>query len=214
LTDANGLLAELRRRWTWLTATLDVALAQSEPVWELLLAAYNEPWRHYHTLHHVLDTLSQLDRFERTQNDLLHLSLALWFHDVVYKPEARDNEEASVIMTSASLQQWRLLPLSLPEIERLIFITKSHQTSRDDELGHIILDADLAVLSRARTEYQRYSEQIRAEYAWVNEAAYRSGRIQLLRHFLDRPQIYHTSQFAACEAPARENLLWEIRQLQ
>lgn len=214
MIDSATLQQDLRQRWHWLTDAIGVSHALSEPVWELLLAAYSEPWRHYHTLQHIQETLSPLDQFTRPRGDLIHLSLALWFHDVVYKPEARDNEEASIILTTTSLQRWPLLPVTYREIERLIFITKSHQTSHKDKLGQIILDADLAVLGKERAHYQRYSEQIRAEYAWVDEAAYRKGRIQLLRHFLERRQIYHTSQFAPHEGTARENLIWEIGLLQ
>ncbi|MCB0031512.1 MAG: hypothetical protein KDE28_26560 [Anaerolineales bacterium] len=214
MIDGTTLQQDLRQRWNWLTDAISVSHALSEPVWELLLAAYSEPWRHYHTLQHIQETLSLLNQFTRPRGDLIHLSLALWFHDVVYKPEARDNEEASIILTTTSLQRWPLLPVTFREIERLIFITKSHQTSRDDILGHIILDADLAILGKERTHYQRYSEQIRAEYAWVDEAAYRSGRTQILRRFLERPQIYHTSQMASLEGAARDNLQWEIGQLQ
>ncbi|MCA9988864.1 MAG: hypothetical protein KDE59_31375 [Anaerolineales bacterium] len=214
MIDGTTLQQDLRQRWNWLTDAIGVSHALSEPVWELLLAAYSEPWRHYHTLQHIQETLSLLDQFTRPRGDLIHLSLALWFHDVVYKPEARDNEEASIILTTTSLQRWPLLPVTFREIERLIFITKSHQTSRDDILGHIILDADLAILGKERTHYQRYSEQIRAEYAWVDEAAYRSGRTHILRRFLERPQIYHTSQMASLEGAARDNLQWEIGQLQ
>ena len=214
MIDNHDIRPALRQRWQWLTDAIGVSHALSEPVWEMLLVAYSEPWRHYHTLQHIQETLALLDLFTRSRGDLIHLSLALWFHDVVYKPEARDNEEASIILTTTSLQNWPLLPVTIHEIERLIFITKSHTTSRDDELGHILLDVDLAVLGKERTHYQRYSEQIRAEFAWVDEAAYRSGRVQVLRRFLERTQIYQTRQFASHEGAARENLLWEIGQLQ
>ena len=214
MSDLLAVLPELRRRWDWLTAAIGVAANASEPVWDLLLAAYQEAWRHYHTLHHIHYGFSQLDQFQRTEKELVHLSLALWFHDVVYKPQARDNEVASINITTTTLQCWPLSSLTLREITRLIHITKSHRANPLDELGHVFLDTDLAILSRDRAHYQRYAAQIRAEYAWVDEAAYRSGRIQVLKSFLTRPQIYFTRQFASREEQARQNLSWEIRQLQ
>ena len=55
--------------------------------------------------------------------------------------------------------------------------------------------------------FAAYDRQVRAEYAHVEDAAWRAGRRRVLQGFLDRDAIYGTQHFrAACEAAARSNL--------
>ena len=51
-------------------------------------------------------------------------------------------------------------------------------------------------------------------YGWVPDEAYRTGRVAVLKGFLDRPRIYRTERmFAAAEEAARANLRDEIAAL-
>jgi predicted metal-dependent HD superfamily phosphohydrolase len=71
----------------------------------------------------------------------------------------------------------------------------------------LLLDIDLAILGAAPERFAAYESQIRAEYAHVPEADFRSGRAQVLSGFLARPRIYATAAFHdALEHRARENL--------
>ena len=208
-----GLLAKLEAEWTQLTTALNVSDSGSRLVWTELCSAYGEPWRHYHDLWHIDHMLGQLARYERPAADLNTLRLATWFHDVVYKPKASDNEEASAHRASLHLTNWQLVPVLIREIDRLIILTKSHRTSEQDTLGHIILDADLAILGEDRLRYELYARQIRNEYSWVDAASYAQGRSRILRTFSDRPRIYLTPQMAHREQIARDNLNWELERL-
>ncbi len=59
-----------------------------------------------------------------------------------------------------------------------------------------------------------YEDQIRREYSWVPEAAYRTARSRILREFQARPFIYHTRHFRdALEDRARVNLQSSIDSL-
>ena len=86
------------------------------------------------------------------------------------------NPDQASTQAAFHLNNWQLVPVLIREIDRLIVLTKSHHTNEQDSLGHIILDADLAILGVDRHRYGRYAEQIRAEYAWVELAAYQQGR--------------------------------------
>ena len=78
----------------------------------------------------------------------------------------------------------------------------------------VLLDADLAILGAAASEYKAYSRAIRQEYSWVPDREYRWGRKQVLDRFLQRNRIYYTSElFLALEERARDNLQGEIRDL-
>ena len=78
----------------------------------------------------------------------------------------------------------------------------------------MLFDADLAILGSSPAEYQAYVTGVRAEYAHVDDAGWRSGRATVLRTFLDRQQIYVTPTMrAARERRARANLAAELAAL-
>src|SRR5947209_4025145 len=80
----------------------------------------------------------------------------------------------------------------LDEVARLVLLTKTHATGPDDRSGQALLDADLAVLGADPADYDRYAADIRREYAWVPEDAYRDGRRRVLEGFLRRPRLFQT----------------------
>jgi predicted metal-dependent HD superfamily phosphohydrolase len=83
-----------------------------------------------------------------------------------------------------------------------------------DSDSAVLLDSDLAILSAEERRYTRYANDIRREYSWVDDNAYRAGRTKVLQAFLDRARIYRTERmFAVAEAAARRNLRAEIEQL-
>jgi predicted metal-dependent HD superfamily phosphohydrolase len=98
-------------------------------------------------------------------------------------------------------------------VARLIFATdhRRARTGKDDE--SVLVDIDLSILAAPRPEYVAYAESIRAEYAFVADEAYRSGRAKVLRHFLDS-LIFSTDHFASHESKARENMRWELEVLE
>ena len=79
----------------------------------------------------------------------------------------------------------------------------------------IFLDADLSVLGSSASRYAEYAESIRMEYANVPWSAFQSGRIAVLKRFLDvRPSLYFTDRARELmEASARSNIQGEIQRL-
>lgn len=72
-------------------------------------------------------------------------------------------------------------------------------------------DADLAVLARPAQEYARYRAAVRAEYAHVDDDAFRTGRAAVLRALLADPGVYRTAHGRRhWEARARANLTAEL----
>ena len=66
--------------------------------------------------------------------------------------------------------------------------------TRDEAL---LLDIDLSILGRDRSRFDEYAEQIRREFAWVPDDAFRSGREAVLGDFLGRERIFVTSELRA-----------------
>jgi predicted metal-dependent HD superfamily phosphohydrolase len=201
--DAAGSVSDLLARWRTLFPAGD-----ADSVGLDLLRRWQEPQRHYHTLTHLRALLDLLPDAPRS------LQLAIWFHDAVYDPRASVNEEASSELARAALASLGMEPDEIAEVVRLILLTKKHTTVADDDLGRLLLDADLSILGAADSDYDAYAAAIRREYAWVEEGAYRQGRAGVLRQFLARDHIYQTERFRhSHEQQARRNLEREVASL-
>ena len=175
-----------------------------------LIAAYAAPNRHYHNLAHVedcLDKLARVDDLSAAEHEIL--TEAIWWHDVVYDPTRPDNEELS-----AQLAEQYVAAHLRHEVGRLIRLTKTHQVEPSNRLGAILISIDLSILAAEPLRYDAYAAAIRKEYAHVPDAAYRTGRTEVLRRFAARPVIFPDAEFArACEQKARDNLAREITSL-
>jgi predicted metal-dependent HD superfamily phosphohydrolase len=78
----------------------------------------------------------------------------------------------------------------------------------------VLIDADLAVLGSEPAAYQAYVTGVRAEYASVDDAAWRRGRSEVVRDLLDREPLYATEPARRrWEARARANLTAELATL-
>ena len=90
-------------------------------------------------------------------------------------------------------------------VARLVLATRDHVAS-DADMG-LLLDIDLAILAAPAERFAEYERQVRAEYAFVQEAAFRAGRHRILSGFLARPRLFVTEALnAAWDAAARRNL--------
>src|SRR5690606_30536010 len=103
---------------------------------------------------------------------------------------------------------------ALERISRSIIAT-AHATPPPEGDAALVCDADLAVLGAEPARYERYAEQVGAEYAWVPSPIFRARRAALLRGLLARDAIYSTAGFRErFEEPARRNLSAELKQLE
>lgn len=105
----------------------------SEPrkVFNKLIVAYSEKHRAYHTIQHLYECLVLLESVRSYLKDVNAVALALWFHDVVYDPQAKDNELKSAELFEQYLAQD--LPIDIiQKIKRWIIATQKHEVT--DEL--------------------------------------------------------------------------------
>ena len=172
-----------------------------------LRAAYDEPHRAYHTARHIGACLRLLDdeAVTATATHIEEVEAALWFHDVVYDTRASDNEERSAEMAAEVLGGAGVAEEVVARIAAHVRATKAHVPDSAD--GQLVIDIDLSILAEAPEVFARFEEEIRREYAWVDEAAYVAGRAAVLRGFRERPLLYGTPLLRErYEARARANL--------
>ncbi|MCH7351948.1 metal-dependent hydrolase [Acinetobacter sp. NIPH 1958] len=167
----------------------------SEPqkIFNKLIAAYSEKQRAYHTLQHLYECLVLLESIRADLNDSPAVALALWFHDAVYDPQAKDNELKSAELLEQYLVQD--LPVDIVgKIKRWIVATQKHASTDELDL-QFLLDIDLAILAASPERFAEYEEQIQQEYAWVDPDVYSIKRKEVLAHFYQAEPLYQTEYF-------------------
>lgn len=215
LRDARLTTAFRVMRW-------GLGLGDDAAACEALLAHYDEPHRAYHTGAHVQACLRLYDGVRGLAWRGSEVECALLYHDAIYDPKARDNEEKSAALAREDLLRAGCAEDVIARIERAILATRTHELDAgpgDDPRAladvALVLDLDLAVLATDLDTYRVYSEGVRSEHAHVSDALYRVGRGAFLRGILARQRWYWTEElYARFEARARANVARELELLE
>ena len=175
-----------------------------------LTRRYCEPHRRYHDLLHIakMFSIAQYHGIELT----VCQTWAIWFHDVVYIPGAKDNEEASCLVAREFLSDLDLTEEEVDIICEIIMATKDHFPT--NEQSKIVIDLDLYGLGEER-EYWRNSLLIRKEFATVPDNLFFDGRLKFLQSYRAREPLYVSEVFKGTELEinAKLNMLVEIEKL-
>ena len=75
--------------------------------WKEIPVAYQNKRRHYHNLGHLENMLSEMYRVKSEIADWETMTMALVYHDIVYKATASDNEEKSAEISTSRLRDLR-----------------------------------------------------------------------------------------------------------
>lgn len=178
-----------------------------------LLARWGEAHRHYHSLQHLGECLTHFNRLRHLAHRPAEVALALWFHDAIYELKATDNERRSADWAAKALLAAAVPADSAARVHALVMATR-HDAVPTNPDQQLLVDIDLSILGAAPARYEEYEQQVRAEYAFVPENAFRQGRLSILQSFMARPSIYNTAAFLAShESQARHNLTQAIAQL-
>lgn len=158
-----------------------------------MVARHREPHRRYHGVRHVTWVVRHVRELaaEVPVADEAAVIAAAFFHDAVYDPRAHDNEERSADLAERVLRELGWDDARCAVVGRLIRATAAHGPTGDPDTA-VLLDADLAVLGAEPAAYQAYVTGVRAEYAHVDDTAWRAGRGAVLRDLLARQPLYAT----------------------
>ncbi|GHB16369.1 MULTISPECIES: HD domain-containing protein [Streptomyces] len=212
MTDASTL----RARWqdALVAARGGAPGPDPAPYADNLLARWAEPQRRYHTTAHLTQVLDRVDTLARHAADPALVRLAVWFHDAVYRPDRTENEERSAALAERALPEAGVPDAAAAEVARLVRLTVTHDPADGDTNGEVLCDADLAILASGPQEYAAYAAQVREEYGFVPDGAFREGRAAVLRQLLGLPRLFRTPHgVAEWEPRARQNLTTELELL-
>lgn len=177
-------------------------------LYQEIKAQHTDTKRHYHNLKHLEQFYAVL-----TPNQLTSVvEFAIFYHDIIYDVMRDNNEECSAILAQECLSKLNVPQKINQEVYQLIINTKHHTSNNITHL--YFLDADLSILGSSPKTYQSYTKAVRKEYAIYDAQSYNEGRIQVLKHFLDKQTIYLTKSFQkSYEQQAQSNLTWELNTL-
>src|SRR5204862_8045965 len=112
-------------------------------MWDEIKTPYSKSGRHYHNLTHLDKLTELLSSVSENIQDWQTVVFSIAYHDIIYDPLKKDNEEKSAAYASQ-----RLIELGRPEDQRnkcisQILATKGHEISEDSDTNYFT-DADLA----------------------------------------------------------------------
>ena len=197
----------------WIDAWRRVGATPPQDLHVQLIGRYSEPHRAYHTLRHLAECFAALDQTTHLAERSAEVELALWFHDAIYDTRASDCEEQSARWAEQALTASGADAAIAQRVTDLILLTK-HSGIPVGVDARLLIDIDLSILAATAERFAEYELQVRQEYDWVPEAAFRQARKRILASFRERPCVYGTPWFAErFEARARENLARSLRAL-
>lgn len=199
-------------RWNNLISSFDIG--NDVKTYHKLIKYYSESHRFYHTAEHIEDMLMLFDKYIHLIQHKKEVELAIWFHDAVYDIHSKSNELDSAVLADNFLLKHGVAKELIPRIHQLICSTR-HDSKLTDNDQKILTDIDLSILGTEKDAFERYEQNIRKEYADIDQQTYMLGRLGILRMFNNREFIYQTKEFRkSYEDKARKNLNRSIKQLQ
>jgi len=179
-----------------------------EYIEKALINLYKYPKREYHNWGHIEVCLHELDAVNLPGIDEFKdlIAIAIYYHDCIYDPENKDNEERSAERAFMDLLALGFLPQYAQWVYDHIMLT-THKKHSVYISGQLLMDIDLSILGKDTQTFQAYEEGIRQEYNFVSEDIYNLNRVKFLRSLLEKDIIYQTEYFRdRYEKSAKENI--------
>lgn len=185
-----------------------------EKLWAEIEKKYSVKRRHYHTLQHLTNLITELESIKKELVNWDSVLFSVYYHDVIYNTLKKDNEEKSAILAEKRLLELKVDNLIITKVKEQILATKSHLISPDNDTN-LFTDADLSILGKDWHTYHEYCNQIRKEYFIYPDIMYKAGREKVLQHFLKMEKIYKTNLFfEKYETQAKKNIEQELLSLE
>lgn len=190
----------------WRRCLVKAASDDSTHIHQYLLKAFAEPQRFYHNLTHIEHCLAMFDQVKHLIDRPDTVELAIWMHDVVYQPGARDNESLSVKWyrdIAGSAQDPELMQL----VCRLITATLHDDSPLEDEDACYMVDIDLSSFGMPWDQFLRDSLNLRRENPQITDQEYYRNQGKFQQLLISRERFYRSDYFFQhYEKQARDNL--------
>jgi predicted metal-dependent HD superfamily phosphohydrolase len=215
---------QLEERWEQLCKQIgadDAAPACSTRWWACIRDHYCEPSRRYHILKHLQFMFGYFDQYQTKLERPQLVSLAIFFHDIIYDGSPQNDEEASAAEFRKFGAESQLPQEDIDIVADWIIRTADHKCSRKDSTDcRFFMDFDLSILGQPWDTYKGYFCAVSEEYRLLKRVSpliwraifpfFRSTAMAPLLN-VDRGPIFSTTEFQqAMEAQAQANLSREL----
>jgi predicted metal-dependent HD superfamily phosphohydrolase len=203
-----------RFRLLWRRCLIDSTTDESSIIHQNLIKSYSELQRHYHTLTHIAHCLSLFDKISAELQNPEALELAIWFHDVIYKPGATDNEQLSADQFMA-LSNGKFSDQLRDTVYQHIMATVHDGSEFENADTNYMLDIDLSSFGRPWPEFIRDSDNLRLEMGDLSDEIFYKKQASFQDRLFSRPRFFRSKYFYDhFESQARQNRRDYIKAIQ
>lgn len=190
---------ELAARFSTLVRKVGGNPEAARPVFDRVYDAWGAESRRYHGIEHLVDCLRELDAANAPAPTADVAELALWYHDVVYEPQANDCEERSAGRLLADAVVAAIPEAFASQAADLVRATAHAPPGEhgDAAAADLVIDIDLSILGRDGLRFMDYEYAIEEEYAPTSRLAFFVRRGRFLASLLERDRIFRTDFFHA-----------------
>jgi predicted metal-dependent HD superfamily phosphohydrolase len=139
--------------------------------------------------------------------------MAIFYHDAVYAPGAKNNEKKSAKLAERFLKNLGVEKTFRTTVADLINSTTflSSLETHDEKFLH---DIDYSILGEEKAVFAEYESGVRKEFGQLSVVEYQKGRRMFLETLLVKPSIFLTEFFQKkYESTARSNIKKALKRL-
>ncbi|MDO4258088.1 MAG: hypothetical protein Q4C87_01055 [Actinomycetaceae bacterium] len=212
---------------SFVDAMMEIGATASTPILQAeardLVSRWNEPGRHHHTIHHLINVLARIDELASITHDADVLRVSCWYHGAFLNRalEVRvlgmDPEAMCAPCIEHTNSRLTALGVSDDVVVRVAELLKAlviHHAPRSDLDAQVLLDADLAMLAESPQVYKKYREALREEFTDLDDLTYWRARRRVVRKFLSKDALFQSPLGQMWEEAARSNLEMELCRLE
>lgn len=148
-----------------------------------VLEKWSEPQRFYHNKTHLFYLLNRIESIKTTVSEIDYEKLILiaLFHDIVYVPQNRDNEELSA---NFFISKCVVVNSYIKDVEEAILDTKNHISKND--VSKMFNDFDMSIIESDYDKLLDWEMGIWNEYKSFGKEVYKENRLKFLNSVLNK----------------------------
>jgi predicted metal-dependent HD superfamily phosphohydrolase len=178
----------------WSRNLVEGAPNHSSQIYQLLIDAYNEKQRVYHTQHHIEDCLTLFDEIRNLLENADAVELAIWFHDVIYQINSNENEELSADLFM-NMSEGVLRPATRHQVYQHIIATLHNGSEMLEHDSRYMVDIDLSSFGLPWDKFIQNSRDVRQEMSHIPDEEFYPKQCAFQQSLLKHGRFYQTDYF-------------------
>ncbi len=163
-------------------------------IYQMLIDAYNEKQRVYHTQQHIEDCLTLFDEIKSYLQNADSVELAIWFHDVIYQINSRDNEELSADLFM-NISEGALQAATRHQVYQHIIATLHNGSEMLEHDTRYMVDIDLSSFGLPWDRFIQNSREVRQEMSHIPDEEFYPRQCAFQQSLLKHGRFYQTDYF-------------------